>query len=274
MNTPSGATVQEAPPGYLRTTIFEILQQHDADWNIFFADLPVALLYKRLAQDATLNKHMRPLTEFLDRARTADLPPLSWIDPKFSDVEQALGERELASDDHPEGDISRGQHLAWQIYDALARSPAWPKTLFVIFYDEHGGFFDHVRPPGTPAPAADPNTPAPDGPQDDNDALKRYGVRVPALAVSAWISPATADHTVYDHTSMLATILQRFCPDARQAMGKRTEHAQDLGGLLAATAPRPAPTATEPALTPPMARLTPTNPNAFGTVLRKSLLGF
>ena len=37
-----------------------------------------------------------------------------------------------------------GQALVLKVYDALASSPQWAKTMLVITYDEHGGFFDHV----------------------------------------------------------------------------------------------------------------------------------
>ena len=33
-----------------------------------------------------------------------------------------------------------------KLVHALFRSPQWPKTLLVITYDEHGGFYDHVEP--------------------------------------------------------------------------------------------------------------------------------
>jgi phospholipase C len=85
-------------------------------------------------------------------------------------------------------------------------------------------------------------------------------VRVPALIVSPWIEPGSVSKTVFDHTSIIKTILLRFCPDAlnppkrrhglfarlRRAghprhLGTRVAHAHDLGELLSRTAPRPAP---------------------------------
>src|SRR5205814_1999562 len=78
-------------------------------------------------------------------------------------------------DAHGPADIKDGQELVLAVYHALATSPQWEKTLLVIFYDEHGGFFDHVAPP--------------DAPDDDPQMFGRYGVRVPALIVSPWIEP-------------------------------------------------------------------------------------
>jgi phospholipase C len=131
------------------------------------------------------------------------------------------------------------------VYHALATSPHWERTLLIVFYDEHGGFFDHVAPP--------------EALDDDPATFGRYGLRVPALIVSPWIEPGSVSHTLYDHTSIIKTILLRFCPDAlRQPsphpllpalkrpgapryMGVRVAQANHLGELLTLAAPRPAP---------------------------------
>ncbi len=92
---------------------------------------------------------MRPLSGFFEDAKVGNLPSVTWLDPSFLDVEETLGQMNLANDDHPPGDVARGQHLVWQIYDALSHSPSWSKTLLIITYDEHGGGFYEPIPPGT-----------------------------------------------------------------------------------------------------------------------------
>jgi phospholipase C len=147
--------------------------------------------------------------------------------------------------------------LVAEIYGALASSPAWSKTLFVITYDEHGGFFDHVPPP-----------------RDTRDAaagLGSLGVRVPALVVSPWGAPRSVSRTEYDHTSLLRTILLRFCDGA--SMTPRTDGAADLGPLLSAAAPR-LDLPTVPAPSQPVAVAGPRDPSMFGQVLRRFVLGF
>jgi phospholipase C len=108
------------------------------------------------------------------------------------------------------------------------RSPQWKKSLLVITCDEHGGFYDHVDPREfTPA--------------DDRPALRRYGVRVPALVVSPFVDRGVS-HVVYDHTSIIKTILMRFCerPEAAaKSMGARVAAANHLGSLLTRPATRP-----------------------------------
>jgi phospholipase C len=179
---------------------------------------------------------------FLDDAASGSLPRVAWIDPNFSEYDP-IGFQ--PNDDHAPADIKDGQELVLAVYQALATGPLWQKTLLIVLYDEHGGFFDHVPPPA----AAD----------DDPKTFGRYGVRVPALIVSPWIEPGAISHTLFDHTSIIKTILQRFCPDALQKpmphrallartkrlgsryLGARVAHANDLGELLTRTEPRPAP---------------------------------
>ena len=131
------------------------------------------------------------------------------------------------------------------VYDALAASPDWEPSLLVIVYDEHGGFHDHFPPPQAP--------------DDDPAMFGRYGVRVPTIMVSPWVEPRAVSSTVFDHTSIIKSILLRFCPEALenppqtrkrlgrlraghpQYLGARVACAAHLGELLTRTAPRPAP---------------------------------
>ena len=183
---------------------------------------------------------------FLEDAAQGTLASVSWIDPAFTNGNM-LGFQ--SNDDHAPGDIRDGQDLVLAVYHALATGPLWDKTLLIIFYDEHGGFFDHVAPP--------------EAPDDDPEMFGRYGVRVPALVVSPWVEPRFVSKTLFDHTSVLKTILMRFCAEALEDDGRRHEglvtrlrvnhphyvgtraaQANDLGDLLTGAEPRPAPDLT------------------------------
>jgi phospholipase C len=163
---------------------------------------------------------------FVERAASGDLPAVSWIDPNFIDL--SFGPAG-SNDDHPPSDLHAGQKLVLELFDAVVQGPAWKKTLLIITYDEHGGFYDHVPPPTA---------------ADDAPALRKLGPRVPALVISPWVSERQVAKTVFDHTSIIKTILARFCrkpngtvPD----MGARVRAAEHLGGLLSAKRARPAP---------------------------------
>lgn len=179
---------------------------------------------------------------FFEDAAAGRLPAVTWIDPSFSNF-NPFGVP--ANDDHAPADITNGQDLVLAVYHAIATGPQWDTTLLIVCYDEHGGFFDHVPPP--------------EAPDDDPVTFGRYGVRVPALVVSPWVEPRTVSKTLFDHTSILKTILLRFCPgdltrpDRRDGfwswlharhpnyVGARAAHANHLGGLLTRATPLAAP---------------------------------
>ena len=81
--------------------------------------------------------------------------------------------------------------LVKEIYEALQSSPQWNQTLFVITYDEHGGYYDHV-------PTLVRGVPCPDdviGPEPFFFKFDRLGVRVPAILVSPWTEKGTGEFT-------------------------------------------------------------------------------
>ncbi|HEY1664202.1 MAG TPA: alkaline phosphatase family protein [Trebonia sp.] len=249
------------PPLYKQPSFVRHLDAHDITWRWYsfeagtlrMADAHYALghhdrfaffsksgLNWKTALEVRIDTHA---ASFLEDAARGTLPSVSWIDPNFSNF-NPIGFQ--PNDDHAPADIKDGQELVLAVYHALAAGPQWEKTLLIIFYDEHGGFFDHVTPPAAPD----------DDPQD----FGLYGVRVPALAVSPWIEPGSVSSTVFDHTSIAKTILRRFCPDALiehkphhglfarasairrpHYLGTRVAQAHDLGELLTRSAPRPAP---------------------------------
>jgi phospholipase C len=160
---------------------------------------------------------------FLQDAASGDLANVSWIDPNFHLKILGLGATGTQNDDHPPADVSEGQRLVGTIVKALMNGPKWEKTMLVVIYDEHGGMFDHVPPPPC---------------EDDRPEFRRLGVRVPAIVVSAWVPERSVAKLVFDHTSVIRTVLERFCPDAIPDMGMRVSAAQHLGALLTVDEPR------------------------------------
>ena len=87
--------------------------------------------------------------------------------------------------------------------NAVLHSPAWPRTLLVYTFDEHGGYYDHVPPPAAIAPdSIPPDLTATDLPGGYN----QYGPRVPAIVASPYSKVKGITNVVHDHTSVLATI--------------------------------------------------------------------
>jgi phospholipase C len=152
---------------------------------------------------------------FLDDVAHNQLRDVSWIDPNFIDVRVV---DQSSNDDHPPSDITNGQLLVLDLYEALLRSRDWDDTLLVITYDEHGGFYDHVAPPKV----------------NDGSGFPTYGVRVPAIVVGPRVQDKPC-HDLFDHTSLIKTILLRFAKDPDKAianMPKRIAAARDLSACL------------------------------------------
>lgn len=107
------------------------------------------------------------------------------------------------SSQHPMDDTAGGEGLIKYVYESIRRSPYWYNSLFIVAYDEHGGFYDSVAPP-----AARPPGDRTMGSSLNHYGFKfdRYGARVPAVVISPFISRGTVDHTLYDHASVPATI--------------------------------------------------------------------
>lgn len=121
--------------------------------------------------------------------------------------------------------------------------------MLIITWDEHGGFYDHTVPPAA-IPPGDP-------PVDDYDHhgfwFDQLGPRVPALVISPFVRRGVIDHTVYDHTSILATVERLF---GFGALTQRDGSAADTLHLLSLDAPR----TDAPTVLPSPAR----NPNPIG----------
>ena len=109
-----------------------------------------------------------PLAGFFACAKNGTLPNVSFIDPHFIELPTS------ANCDGPPADVKDGQVLVQKIVEALITSPNWSKTMLIITYDEHGGFYDHVPPPQAVKVS-------------EESPINTYGVRVPAFIISPWV---------------------------------------------------------------------------------------
>jgi hypothetical protein len=117
------------------------------------------------------------------------------------------------------------------VVKAVGASPAWLRTLLIITYDEHGGYYDHVPPP--PALAPDSIAPQVQPGESAYDGFARYGFRVPSVIVSPYAKRDYVSHLVYDHTSILALVERKW---NLPAMTYRDANANDLTDFLDAGA--------------------------------------
>jgi phospholipase C len=284
-------------------TIFEQLEEHGQSWHIYHDDTPQVWAYPNLWDRPDRHARWFPHTEFIQHARAGTLPAYSFIEPNHRppihtvDRAPATGTPGRSNSQHPgnnmvgndaydahavggDTDFARAETLIADVYEALrANKDAFERTLLLITYDEHGGFYDHVPPPtGVPAPG-DPvgglarlfhllyhrKTAAFD--------FTMLGPRVPAILVSPFIPKGTVDAETRDHASIPATLRAIFAPDAKPLTGRDAwapvfhkvltlpeARYKDLPDL-SAYAPTP-PTAAEQ-VAPPVDRPVPQHYEAF-----------
>jgi phospholipase C len=154
--------------------------------------------------------------QFLSDCDQGNLPEYSFVEPNYNDHETDSGE-EVASDQHPDHDVQAGEFLIAEVYMRIKRNPAlWRSTALLVLYDEHGGIFDHVRPPSC---TADQFTASANSTGTGMEfKFDRLGVRVPAILISPWIPKNTVVDRVFDHASIPATITKFFLSgDAKQS---------------------------------------------------------
>ena len=201
-------------------TIWDRLADAGLSGRYYFSDLPFLGLW---GSKYTTISH--PIADFFAACETGALPNVSYIDPVFS------GEGSGTSiDDHPHADIRAGEAFLQRIYTAVTQSPAWSKTVLVITYDEWGGFYDHVP------PTAAPTSPI-DRAAGNVDGLR--GFRVPTIVISPFAKREHVSSTVFDHTSILRMIEERW---RLTPLTTRTATANSLGDVLVKNEPRlPAP---------------------------------
>ena len=220
-------------------TIWHRLVDADIPSKIYFGDVPwvagsfplVPTVWGRLGDGglsiATLT-NPNTLERFFDDAAAGTLPAVAFLDPGFT-----------SNDDHPDHDIQLGQILIASIYTAIAESPLWNKTLFIITYDEHGGFYDHVVPGKT---------------IDDEPEFTQLGFRVPGLVIGPTVRRGCVNSNLFEHISVLKTITNRF---DLQPLNDRHAQVNDLSSCIdPAYLDDPQPPAALPKIEASIAKLT------------------
>jgi phospholipase C len=242
---------------YRDRTIFQILDEAKKTWRVYYGQFPPQVFFFPYVLEHSIHGSGSLQNLFTDIEQSS-LANYTFVEPHHG----LLHQRPSCSQ-HPSNnlkgkddgsDFRAGERLIAEIYQRLAANPElFTKTLLVVTYDEHGGLYDHRRPP--PAITA--------GDRQDTWSrrivrwlearhfpmrfdFRRLGPRVPCLVISPWIPAATLDCRVHDHTSLPRTLRKLFAPHAR-FLSLRERRAPTIETLL--TLPRPRTRAGGPAPT-------------------------
>ncbi len=211
--TTDSSTITLTPPP--NGTIFDRLNAHQLSWKNYFTDLPQTAIIPSIIKSYPTN--VVSIAEFFADCAAGTLPSVSFVDPEFGVLSEigaplvgvvgvnnvGVEFSELGGDEEPPQDLTYGENWAYQVVEAVLRSPVWARTLLIYTFDEHGGYYDHVAPPAAIAP----DSIAPDLTSTDvAGGYNLYGPRVPAIVASPYSKANGVSNVVHDHTSVLATI--------------------------------------------------------------------
>jgi phospholipase C len=198
--TSFGHIRNDFPPrsGYTQPTVFGLLDAAHVSWKLYRTDFSVALLFSDVQNHAS---NIVPISQYYTDAQNGTLPSVAFVESS------PFGKVNVESDEHPPANVQIGQRFVHDIAQALVTSPNWSSAAMFLTYDEHGGFYDHVPPPAAPKPD---NIAPMLQPGDTPGAFDRYGIRVPTIVLSPYVKAHSVSHTVYDHTSILKFIENRF----------------------------------------------------------------
>jgi phospholipase C len=229
-----------------RGTIQDEMSAHGVSWKDYVTDLPDTAIVP-----SNLERHPQDYTdinEFYTDAKLGTLPAVSYVEsdggvpdiatspardavdstgaPQPKPVQDDLERADAAGGDEEGDDVRIGENFVSRIVHAAMSGPDWQHTLLIWNYDEHGGYYDHVAPPAAIKPD---NIPPKLSKGDYPGGYDMYGVRVPAVVVSAYSRPHAVTDVVHDHTSILAEIERLW---NLPALTYRDANAHDLSDFL------------------------------------------
>ncbi len=263
--TSSGYVNNEGGDGILfvndTPTIFNLLEAAGQTWKIYcnswLIESNALLTQKQVWPYFLTGDHFAHFDDpwlhwddFIAATRTkGGLPRYSFIEPVYIDSLVWGPENDM----HPESwpfdlygpsNVEHGERLLYTLYQPVRSSPDWDKILLIILFDEHGGCYDHVVPPGKQNPFGCDLAISPDGivipPSQGGGSgfnFDRLGVRVPAIVVSAYTEQQTILNTCFDHTSVLSTVVNCFSLPTGQ-LGRRQGISPDVSAALNLPRPR------------------------------------
>jgi phospholipase C len=209
-------------------TIYEQLQKSQRSWSVYFSDQNEVAQYSRInSQRASFKLYE---STFAADAAAGKLANYNFIIPRFAG---SAADGPVTSM-HAPNDVRPGDDLVAQVYAALRGGPQWPRSLLVVTFDEHGGYFDHAAPPAAVNPDGI-NSPAPGDTASFAPpfAFNRLGLRVPTILASPYLPKGTVCSRPLQHTSVLVTVRELF--GMKGALTKRDAAAPSFGALFLAT---------------------------------------
>ena len=220
----------------INNDIFTWMDNQGIRWTNYHDAISFFMFYPKLWTKYVFSdrfKRRQSLAADMQKAPSSDDAQVIIIEPSYYSARNPLSSH--PNDNHAPLSIGWGENFLRQVYnDLTSNAERWAKTVMIVYYDEHGGFFDHVPPPKIPYNTKS-ITPHP---------FESLGLRVPGLVVSPFVKPGTVCSELFDHTSVLQFIAERFAKDktySTTVTARKNQKIQSISIALNNTDPYPAP---------------------------------
>ena len=230
--------------------IVDWAQKNGVSWRLYsegfsylmcLRDASGALRGMKILEERAKGGTCRSFSSFArDLQDDPDFPSVTIVEPGYSDDPFETS----PCDNHPPLPMGPGEAFLLKIYEAFFQTELARKRLdesvIVVYYDEHGGFFDHVPPLTVLTPSGR------DGSATAWPSFTTTGPRVPAIVVSPLAEQGVFKQNL-DHTSVLRFLAERFTPgvpfnpEVARRHAARVGGLSSLGGVLTRSTPRPVP---------------------------------
>ncbi len=217
---------------YSSKTIFNVFHDSGVPWKVYSSDSIFPSLVRTVMTklwSSSLSYGFSDWSGFMSDAKEGKLPAYSFVEPGML-LGSTIGSY------HPPTDVLQGEAFLMNLYNTIYSGPDADKTMLIINFDEHGGIYDHVSPPWGATPPD-----AQSFPGDRGFKFNRFGVRVPLILISPWIDSGIifrSPGTPYDHTSILATLMDWKGIARKELPSKRLAVAENLMSIPTLTSPR------------------------------------
>ncbi len=187
--------------------VLDWLSEHDVRWRVYHSGLSFFLLFDPLKEFfGTHFRRVHDLARDFQEERSSQAPQVIFVEPEYEDSPVHMGF--TPNDNHPPLPMGPGEAFVHMVYSALTSNPKrWARTMMILTYDEHGGFFDHAEPPAVrmdPPPDASYSKP-----------FVTAGPRIPAVVASPLVQRGSVNNDLFDHTSMLQLLAEKFAGGPR-----------------------------------------------------------
>jgi phospholipase C len=228
-------------------TIFNRLDEAGISWAVYYDDsqhISMTGLIHKPVLERFWHTNFFPMSDYYASAADGTLPAYAFIEPRMlydhNDMHPPVGTIDATDIRGVEvtggaiSDVRAGEALLHEIYTSVRESASTTgsnasNTMLLVVFDEHGGTFDHVPPPAA--------TPPGDGRRGEMDfTFDRLGLRIPAIAISAYTGAGTIVHDAVHHGSLISTLTGKYGLDP---LTKRDDGAPTIAGAVTLGSPRP-----------------------------------